>query len=464
MLSMQPNFFQYKPNSLNNNINPNQPLPKNNNNFIPNIIPISHNIPESMDPLDNQEMQTEILNISKIKEGFYIGDKISAISLDVIIQFKITHMINATGNQITNQWGLIGISYLTLNWTETPNQILFDPKDEIANRIIEFIDSSYLVGERVLAHSFLGCDKVCIVVIIYLMKKYKWSLKKFIEYLRSKKQDIDIPLYFFEQLQTFENRMKLRKELTIDIPWEFKGLKDPEEKIMRNTYLNGFKPEIPKTPPKEKDKFRHIMWADINSYQKCPIEVTNTENDLFFKKIIKPIFIHMQMKSKKGYIKNSNNNINNNINAKMNNNLINNNMINNNINNINRNSYNRAEFKNNFEDEKNEKISYNNFLKQKGNKRNPEQQLNDFKNILNKNFNLNNENIIQKNENEKKDESSLRNWLNKERNNNNNNKENKFPYDFIPNKEINNDIQNIKCSIIYLIYIHKYIFKLKKIK
>ena len=45
---------------------------------------------------------------------------------------------------------------------------------------------------------------------------------------------------------------------------------------------------------------------------------------------------------------------------------------------------------NNIEDEKNEKISYNNFLKQKGNKRNPEQQLNDFKNILNKNFNLNN--------------------------------------------------------------------------
>jgi hypothetical protein len=95
MLSMQPNFSQYKPNSLNNNINPNQPLPKNNNNFISNIIPISHNIPKSMDPLDNQEMQTEILNISKIKEGFYICDKISAISLDVIIQFKITHMINA---------------------------------------------------------------------------------------------------------------------------------------------------------------------------------------------------------------------------------------------------------------------------------------------------------------------------------------------------------------------------------
>ncbi len=375
---MPPNFTQFHPNQLKNNPIPNQNLPKNN--FIPNIMPITNNIPEPMEPLENQDMTTEILNISKIKEGFYIGDKISAISLDVIIQFKITHMINATGNQITNQWGLIGISYLTLNWTETPNQILFDPKDEIANRIIEYIDSSYLVGERVLAHSFLGCDKVCIVVIIYLMKKYKWSLKKFIEYLRSKKQDIDIPLYFFEQLQKFENRMKLGKELTIDIPWEFEGLKDPEEKIMINTYLNGFKPEIPKTPSKEKDKFRHIMWADINSYQKCPIEINNTENDLFFKKDIRPIFVHMQIKPKKGCIKGSNIN-NNNANIINNNNKItsediinkmnniinnknnNNNIMNQNKNIINNNAINNKEIGNMINNNMNNNIIRNNFMR-----------------------------------------------------------------------------------------------------
>ena len=113
--------------------------------------------------------------------------------------------------------------------TEKPNQILFAPKDEITKRIVEFIDNSYIIGEGVLAHSFKGQDRVCIVVLIYLMKKYKWSLKKSIEYLKSKKPDVDIPIYFYEQLQKFENRMKLRKELTIDIPWEYDNLTDPEE-------------------------------------------------------------------------------------------------------------------------------------------------------------------------------------------------------------------------------------------
>ena len=154
-----------------------------------------------MDPLDNQDMAIEILNISKIKEGFYIGDRISAINLNVIIQFKITNMINVTGNQITNQQEAINISYLTLNLSEQSNQILFDSKDEIANKIVEFIYNLYLIGEAVLAHNFRGCDRVCmyyIVAIIYLMKKYKWGLKKSIEYLRGKKQDINIPLYFLE--------------------------------------------------------------------------------------------------------------------------------------------------------------------------------------------------------------------------------------------------------------------------
>ena len=68
---------------------------------------------------------------------------------------------------------------------------------------------------------------------------------------------------------------------------------------MRNTYLNGFKPEIQKMTHKEKDKFRYIIQADTNSYQKCHIEINNTENDLFFKKDIRPIFVHMQIKPKK---------------------------------------------------------------------------------------------------------------------------------------------------------------------
>ena len=43
-----------------------------------------------------------IINISKIKDSFFIGDKISGTNLDVLIQFKISHIINTAGTEILN--------------------------------------------------------------------------------------------------------------------------------------------------------------------------------------------------------------------------------------------------------------------------------------------------------------------------------------------------------------------------
>ena len=310
---------------------------------------------QNLENIDGQDYITEILNISKIKEGFYIGDKIAAISIEVVVQFKLTHMINASGNQIINQWETIGMKYLTLNWSETPNQILFDPNDEIADKILFFIDDSCINGEGLLAHSFKGQNRVCIVVLIYLMKKYKWNLKKSMEYLKSKKQDVDIPPYFLSQLIKFESRLIQRGELTKDIPWSFGKLKDPEEKLLRNTYVNGLN-LVNKHNKNDnysnynKENMRHIIWADSNPYQQIPISVIELDKDLFFKQNINPIYCHQQKvplkpciknyKINKKYIMKGNkdtgekNNKSNNINNNIINNLIKRNIRKNNVNNL----------------------------------------------------------------------------------------------------------------------------------
>jgi hypothetical protein len=46
------------------------------------------------------EYAAEIVNISRIEDGFFIGDSYCATNLDVVIHFKITHIINTSGNQI----------------------------------------------------------------------------------------------------------------------------------------------------------------------------------------------------------------------------------------------------------------------------------------------------------------------------------------------------------------------------
>ena len=287
-----------------NNIPLHVPMPMHPLNHFPNQVEESSPIPL---PDPNQEALTEVINISKIKDGFFIGDKLAAISIDVIIQFKITHFINATGNQIMNQWESVGINYLTLNWSENERQILFDGKDEIAERIVQFIDNSFIEGEGLLAHSFKGQNRVCIVVLIYLMKKYKWSLNKSMDYLKSKKNDVDIVPYFYRQLIKFEERLKKRGELSNDIPWPSTFLlNDKEETLICNTYINGLPAE---KDNKENSKnnitesLRHIIWNDENPSQKGPLEVIDREHDLFLEKDIKPVTSHQKILPVKKCIK-----------------------------------------------------------------------------------------------------------------------------------------------------------------
>ena len=283
----------------------------------PSQIPMpSNEIPPP--EIEENKIISEILNIAKIKEGFYIGDKLAAISIELIFQFKITHIINTTGTQIRNNWESIGVKYLTLKWSDDESQILFDVKDEIANKLVEFIDEGVDLGEGLLVHSFRGQNRVCIVVLIYLMKKYKWSLNKSLEYLGSKKQDIDILPSFYKQLVNFEKRLRQRGELNDkDIPWEYDGLKNQEEYLLRNTFINTLHPKpVAIIQKQKKDSKKRIKWKEeINS-------LIDIEHDLFLKKNVQTVLCHKTVVPIKGCIKmknkiSTNKDINNNKNKTM---------------------------------------------------------------------------------------------------------------------------------------------------
>ncbi len=260
------------------------------------------------------EYTKDIINITKIKEGFFIGDRIAGTNLDVVLQFKISHMINAAGNQILNLFETLGVRYLTLNWSENSSQKLLDSKDEIQNRIVSFIDNAILKGEGLLAYSVKGENRVCIIVIIYFMRKYFWSLKKCIEFLKVKKKKLNIPLYFLKQLTDYESRIntKLSKEW-----YNINNLKDKEELLIRNTHLNSLINTDNKRNNNNNNildinrcfsKYNpkpHVSWGDNNNFYKYNNLIVNNDNqkDLILQKNIKDVFTHIKLKPKKKCIK-----------------------------------------------------------------------------------------------------------------------------------------------------------------
>ena len=248
---------------------------------------------------------SEIINISKIKDSFFIGDKISGTNLDVLIQFKISHIINTSGTEILNYFESIGVEYLTLNWVESPTQILLDSNEQIVEKIMRFIAESLSKGEGLLIISVKGKNRCCVVVVIYLMKKYSWSVDKCIQYIKSKKDDIEIEPYFIEQLKEYEKKLNIKTNT-----WKEISNKDNDENLLRNTYVNGLPVKqldslgidrIDNNKDNEKvnkKKNVHINWAESDKLVNL-----NYEKELLFQDEIKEIKCHMTLKPGKSSIK-----------------------------------------------------------------------------------------------------------------------------------------------------------------
>lgn len=96
------------------------------------------------------------------------------------------------------------------------------------------------MGEGLLINSLKAQNRCCVCVLIYFIKKYNWTVSKSLEFLTSKKQDVDITKPFLTQLHNFESRI-LKASNVRNSEWAGEGQLDldPEETLMKNTYLNG---------------------------------------------------------------------------------------------------------------------------------------------------------------------------------------------------------------------------------
>jgi hypothetical protein len=255
------------------------------------------------------DLYSEMVNISKIRDGLFIGDIISGTTLDIVFEFKISHMINTASGQVPSQFQSIGIKYLNLNWPENPSINLPIIKDDVVAKIVNFIDYCEKNGDGLLIYSVKGINRCCVIIFIYLMKKYYWSLEKCKEYLLSKKQDMKITKNFYEKLLNFQIHLhELNPSRKKSVNWIDANIKDRDELIMRNTYINDV--ELKKKAiifdNKTKNKNKHVGWVDqinnnnTNSDKKL-IHI-DIENDLYFKKNVKDITSHLEKRELKSII------------------------------------------------------------------------------------------------------------------------------------------------------------------
>jgi len=216
-------------------------------------------------------MEMELIGAIKVKDGLFLGDEFAAQDLEFVVANKVTHIINTAARQVPNHWEPIGVKYVSLYWLDNDTQVLWDNRDEIFAQIYEFVEAALKLGESVLVHSVRGqCRCVC-ALAAYMMKKFRWALFKTLEFLNSRRPDIDIRPGFLQQLAALENRFARSSPGVISNSWN-EVSDDPntsnEELILRNTFLNSQTGEIAdyhNTSEHTTSKSFKITWLDNNT-------------------------------------------------------------------------------------------------------------------------------------------------------------------------------------------------------
>eukprot|EP00742_Colponemidia_sp_Colp-10_P001604 GILJ01001723.1.p1 GENE.GILJ01001723.1~~GILJ01001723.1.p1 ORF type:complete len:480 (-),score=54.69 GILJ01001723.1:987-2426(-) len=117
-----------------------------------------------------KEMKVEYFRsiMSQISENLFIGSDEIAKNREILLQHKITHVVNCAGNVCENYWP---------NDFTYKKYYLKDDKQELIDSVLldalEFMDNAIASGGRVYVHCIQGVSRSAAMIIGYLM----WSQK-----------------------------------------------------------------------------------------------------------------------------------------------------------------------------------------------------------------------------------------------------------------------------------------------
>ncbi|KAF4714098.1 hypothetical protein FOZ62_019065 [Perkinsus olseni] len=234
---------------------------------------------------DDQSQQGawEIVGAVKVKDGLFIGDEMAAQELEFVVTNKVTHVINCCGRQIPNHWEPIGVVYLTYYWLDNDSQVVLDARDVVVDEVTAFVDEALDNAESVLIHSERGQGRSCTVLCAYLMRKYRWGMRKTLEFLQSRRPDVNLRQGYLQQLAAFERRLISYQKMKLSGDWSLSSVTpklDSEEYLLRNTFMNsqmGPLADLSIRPSRSNSVNgalrRSIDWSDAGEDDKGRLEV-----------------------------------------------------------------------------------------------------------------------------------------------------------------------------------------------
>lgn len=140
-------------------------------------------------------------------------------------------------------------------------------------------------------------NRACFVIAAFLMRRYRWSLLKTLEFVNSRRTDLEMRPSFLSQLSQYENRLYHRGIGPKTQRWtelsENQFALENEELIVRNTYLNSQMAPLADLNGYDEKNSYTLKWVD-EKLKKPLTEENLDEDDLVNKFNPPPITNHRE--------------------------------------------------------------------------------------------------------------------------------------------------------------------------
>lgn len=138
------------------------------------------------------------------------------------------------------------------------------------------------------------------------MRKYRWSLLKSLEFLNSRRPDLEIRATFIHQLSAYEQRLQQKfNSNKFTSKWDELSEERPyittEELILRNTFINAqMGPLADFRVQKGQKKIQTLKWIDEVETErqtrgKEALKLNDYKNDLLNLKEIPKVVVHTKL-------------------------------------------------------------------------------------------------------------------------------------------------------------------------
>lgn len=217
---------------------------------------------------------------------------------------------------MANLWGSIGINYLTFDWPTDGTEIILDENDIVMKQVYPYIDNCLQDSESILVHSVTGMNRSVMIIAAFLMIKYSWGLKKSLEFIKTRKPNLEIKSNILEQLVHYEAHLMTNVIKNPSQYWHgdcYDNKKvthcldtvhnlENEEYMLRNTYLNSlvaqkahFNTRKDSSKIKHKKTNNNVQWLDKGKGVKEQLEILNQSQDLINKEKVSPVTTHVDI-------------------------------------------------------------------------------------------------------------------------------------------------------------------------